>query len=190
MTQKELAALLGISGPAVSKLVKRGMPTDSLERAKRWRKRHLEPAMVKGSKFDPKAPAFPEIAEAERLALVVLQSLAEACSRLDQERILAPVRAAIRSLSPGDDLRMPAEVWIGLLQYAASDDVLRRVAAAGGVQTSRSIAEALSADPQKARWPPEEALELSADRYQYAAREDSQDLDVELSLADDDGYVL
>lgn len=49
MTKKELAALLGISGAMVTRLAKRGMPTDSLERAQRWRKRHLEPSRVKGN---------------------------------------------------------------------------------------------------------------------------------------------
>lgn len=52
MMKKELAALLGISGAMVSKLSKRGMPTDSLERAQRWRKRHLDPGRVKGTRFD------------------------------------------------------------------------------------------------------------------------------------------
>jgi hypothetical protein len=51
MQQKELATLLDISPAMVSRLAKRGMPTDSLERAERWRKRHLEPGRVKGSRF-------------------------------------------------------------------------------------------------------------------------------------------
>ena len=52
MQQNELAKLLGISPAMVSRLVKRGMPT-TLEGAQRWRKRHLEPGRVKGSRFDP-----------------------------------------------------------------------------------------------------------------------------------------
>jgi len=51
MQQKELASLLDISPAMVSRLAKRGMPTDTLERAERWRKRHLEPGRVKGSRF-------------------------------------------------------------------------------------------------------------------------------------------
>lgn len=50
MQQKELAMLLDISPAMVSRLAKRGMPTDSQERAERWRKRHLEPGRVKGSR--------------------------------------------------------------------------------------------------------------------------------------------
>ncbi len=57
MQQKELSKLLGLSPAMVSRLAKRGMPTDSLERAERWRRRHLEPGRVKGARFDPKQTA-------------------------------------------------------------------------------------------------------------------------------------
>ena len=56
MNQKELAAALGISGAMVSRLKKQGMPVDTPERAQRWRKRHLEPGRIKGSRFDPNRP--------------------------------------------------------------------------------------------------------------------------------------
>jgi hypothetical protein len=56
MNQKELAALLDISPAMVSRLKKQGMPVDTLERAQRWRKRHLEPGRIKGSRFDPNRP--------------------------------------------------------------------------------------------------------------------------------------
>lgn len=52
MKQKELAALLGVSTAMVSRHVKQGMPTDTLERAERWRKRHLEPSRIKGARYD------------------------------------------------------------------------------------------------------------------------------------------
>ena len=51
MKQYELAQQLGITPGMVSRLVKKGMPTDSLERAQRWRKRHLEPGRIKGARF-------------------------------------------------------------------------------------------------------------------------------------------
>lgn len=51
MNQKELAEALSISPAMVSKLAKRGMPTDSLERAQRWRGRHLEPGRVKANRI-------------------------------------------------------------------------------------------------------------------------------------------
>ena len=52
MTKTELAKQLGISASMVSRLARRGMPTDSLERAQRWRRRHLEPGRMKGVRFD------------------------------------------------------------------------------------------------------------------------------------------
>jgi predicted transcriptional regulator len=50
MTKKELARLLGVSASIVSRHAKAGMPTDTIERAQKWRKRHLEPARVKGAR--------------------------------------------------------------------------------------------------------------------------------------------
>jgi len=44
-----LAAMLGLSKSAVSKLKAQGMPTHSLEAAVEWRERHLNPAMIKRS---------------------------------------------------------------------------------------------------------------------------------------------
>ena len=52
MMKKELAAALGISAAMVTKLARRGMPTDTPERAERWRRRHLEPGRVKGVRAD------------------------------------------------------------------------------------------------------------------------------------------
>jgi phage terminase Nu1 subunit (DNA packaging protein) len=52
MTQKELAEALGITQAAVSKLARRGMPTDSVERASRWRRRHLQTGRMKGIRRD------------------------------------------------------------------------------------------------------------------------------------------
>lgn len=60
MTKSELAKMLGVSPSMVSRLAKRGMPVDSLERALRWRKRHLEPGRMKGQRYDPnEAPPKP-----------------------------------------------------------------------------------------------------------------------------------
>lgn len=63
MLKKELAQALGVSAAMVSKLAKRGMPTDSVERAERWRRRHLEPGRVKGVRYeDPKPPRADPVA--------------------------------------------------------------------------------------------------------------------------------
>lgn len=46
MKQSELCEALKLSKGQVSKLVARGMPTDSAENAEAWRRRNLEPMMV------------------------------------------------------------------------------------------------------------------------------------------------
>jgi hypothetical protein len=37
MTQAELGKALGVQQPCISKLIKRGMPSDSIEAAREWR---------------------------------------------------------------------------------------------------------------------------------------------------------
>ena len=46
MRQAELCEALGLSKGQVSKLVARGMPTESVEAAEAWRRRNLEPMMM------------------------------------------------------------------------------------------------------------------------------------------------
>lgn len=62
MLKKELAELLGISPAMVTKLAKIGMPTDTVEKAKRWRKLRLDPGRVKGVRFDPNKKPGPTFA--------------------------------------------------------------------------------------------------------------------------------
>ena len=62
ITQNELAAALGITPPAVTALKKRGMPTDSVERAQRWRNRHLQTGRMKGVRRIDKPAAGPQAA--------------------------------------------------------------------------------------------------------------------------------
>ena len=138
MTQKELAQALGITPSAVSRLARRGMPTDSLQRAQRWRKRHLEPGRVKGSRFDPAAasaeqtpapapaPALSPIENLVRLA-AKMQALAQAA---DAELIevggcvelvdLEPLRCAMRAW-PTEAIStappMPLRVWLALNEF-------------------------------------------------------------------------
>ena len=135
MLKKELAALLNISPAMVSRLAKRGMPTDNLERAQRWRKRHLEPGRVKGSRYDPNvtdtgqtlppgtagAGGAASLARAERHASATGEALAggdviEAAAMLDK------MRALLRRL-PGDARpRMPLLVWLALVDWVLIDD--------------------------------------------------------------------
>lgn len=69
MTGKELAEALGITPSAVSQLAKRGMPTDSVERANRWRRKHLQRGRMKGVRRDtlPALPAVPDVSPEQAL---------------------------------------------------------------------------------------------------------------------------
>lgn len=59
MTGKELAAGLGISQGMVSRLIAKGMPDDSIERARRWRNRHLQRGRMKGIRADTRVATPP-----------------------------------------------------------------------------------------------------------------------------------
>ncbi|MEO6321849.1 MAG: hypothetical protein ABIR56_14250 [Polaromonas sp.] len=84
MQQKQLAQLLDISPAMVSRLAKRGMPVDTLERAERWRKRHLEPGRVKGSRFGTSKATPLKTASPKRPALDMSDDdVATAGARLD-----------------------------------------------------------------------------------------------------------
>jgi hypothetical protein len=108
MTKKELAQLLGISGSMVTRLKKRGMPVDSLERAQRWRKRHLESGRMKGTRFNPdevrseKPNQMPPVANptdtvARAVAMLHIASIAnEAGQSIDF--MVPALRAALQSV--------------------------------------------------------------------------------------------
>lgn len=63
LTQIQLAAALGLSQPAVSQCVKQGMPTDSVEAARRWRECNLHPGRAKPAPHAPSRRALLEAAE-------------------------------------------------------------------------------------------------------------------------------
>lgn len=52
MKNKDLAKGLTLSPSAVTRLVQRGMPTDSVGAARKWRTKHLQAASVKGARID------------------------------------------------------------------------------------------------------------------------------------------
>lgn len=151
MTQKELAELLGISGAMVTKLVKRGMPTDSLERAQRWRKRHLEPGRVKGVRYDAKQkdqPAKPSAAPGARpttsasrpgaapapvASVATVERFARgtgaALAGSDQGQasdMLVRLRELLRALPDGARPCMPLRVWLALVDYMLEADAAVR----------------------------------------------------------------
>lgn len=62
MLKKDLACGLGVSAAMVTKLSKRGMPTDCIEHAKQWREKNLEPSRLKSNKGGEAIPARPGMA--------------------------------------------------------------------------------------------------------------------------------
>lgn len=140
MQQNELANLLGVSSAMVSKLKKQGMPVDDLDRAKRWRKRHLEPGRIKGSRFDPTKPVraminkpaaptpvaavLPDELMAEVEAAGV--DLDKALANGDQEwatvmvqQVRELLRKNAREFDPDDKSkpRLSLRVWVALCSY-------------------------------------------------------------------------
>lgn len=64
MLKQELADALNISAPMVSRLARRGMPTDSIASARRWREQNLEFSRRKEHRM-PSVPRRPARAERE-----------------------------------------------------------------------------------------------------------------------------
>lgn len=58
----------------VSRLAKRGMPVDCVDRAKRWRRRHIETGRMKGVRFDPKVDEQRQAALREAVQTATLQA--------------------------------------------------------------------------------------------------------------------
>lgn len=131
MLKKELAQLLGISPAMVTRLSQRGMPTDTLERAQRWRRRHLEPGRVKGNRFDAnytesrrvpaavQAPMHPARAHAQMLMNAAAEMLGCGTS-------IAPLIPALRTSLAGVPLSQRSLVS---LSVAVMDVLVQDVAA-------------------------------------------------------------
>ena len=119
MQQKELAAALGISPAMVSKLKKMSMPTDTVEKAQRWRKRHLEPGRIKGSRFDPTqatTPTAPKPAAPDKAAAAV-----PGVSVADFEAAVADVEAAGAELD--NALATGDEAWADVMLQQVRDSL-------------------------------------------------------------------
>jgi hypothetical protein len=112
MNGSEMAAALGLSPAMVSKLRKRGMPMDTVERAERWRKRHLNHLRSKGVRIDTPRPP----------AMMTVRRQAPAVGRAPTPDALdsfAELRSLVAGHSPNEAL--PADVVLEVRQ------VLRRV---------------------------------------------------------------
>lgn len=138
MLKKDLAQALGISGAMVSKLAKRGMPTDTLERAQRWRKRHLEPGRVKGVRMGTAAPAlaaFPEKTSRNGADVVpAIETMAQQAGDFwasfpnepEAVALLQELRPALRQMPDGANPRLPLRVWLFLGDYCLHDNAAVR----------------------------------------------------------------
>ena len=150
MQQKELASLLDISTAMVSRLVKRGMPTDTIERAERWRKRHLEPGRVKGSRADtiktvrlePEPPktikpqaapqVMPLVPDMEALGSLIDDALAKGNQYGAAVRAFQ-LRRLMRHITDNDcPVRLTLRVWVFLLDYMLHEEADVRSAIATG----------------------------------------------------------
>ncbi len=150
MLKKDLATLLGISGAMVTRLAKRGMPTDSLERAQRWRKRHLEPGRVKGVRFDGNyksseqaqptrpGPAIDHLAAATGLLNVAAAALsAGACI----DALIGALRAALAAVPEHERERL-------LLPVNVMDLLVADVAALLPASSNAPLADSEDTLPQ------------------------------------------
>jgi hypothetical protein len=141
MQQKELAKLLDISPSMVSRLVGQGMPTDTLDRAKKWRKRHLEPGRIKGSRYDPKhdqaaaavapVPSAPAAKPGASMRVLEAEALALNAALIngDQEEAterLAHLRCLFQEVPNDAQPRVPLRVWLALVDYVIHKDYILR----------------------------------------------------------------
>lgn len=129
MKQSDLATALGISQGMVSRHAKMGMPTDSVEAARRWRDRHLELARRKEYRGDmPPRAAAPRVdhgalERAGRSMALAAELLALGHFEWIRATLQADMRAVPPELRPG--LLLNFEVMDALVAdvVAAMDDV-------------------------------------------------------------------
>ena len=175
MLKKELARLLGVSESMVSRHAKQGMPIDSLERAQRWRRRHLEPGRIKGQRYDPKVekPATTKAVEVRCLGACIghLNQALQTGPVLHDAPVLANMRMALRHTpnwrGAADSLAMPVRVWVRLIAAVCSADAVasaRAMVQASNV-TAAQLADAMH-DGDAPPWAAGGLLEAACDLYE------------------------
>ena len=177
MLHKDLAKALGISGAMVSRLAKRGMPTDTVERAMRWRSRHLEPARTKawrmGAPRDEAAAAAPVALPTPAAALRQVYYLATLAAELlpvGQFAVIEPrLRAALRALPP----HCRGELMIACPDDGDAPGADACTAAAASPAIPLAVLDALTADVlaivREESGPEERAAELSDAEAEWMA---------------------
>jgi hypothetical protein len=125
MNGREMAEALGLSETMVSKLRRRGMPMDTVERARRWRRRHLEAPRTKGMRADTLGAVAPAPPAPPRPGEILLREFRRAAVFADpagRPRMVAPAPAAryMRALVAA----MPRADALALLDDLATCDVV------------------------------------------------------------------
>lgn len=119
MTGSELARKLGVTRQAISKLVRRGMPLDSVEAAQKWRAVHAPPrksiAVAEADKG--KTPFEDAMTRAER---------ARACEEYFYQ--------TLQKAAEAHDIRLTAKVGKDFLQAAKRAAEAEQIAIAAGIQ--------------------------------------------------------
>lgn len=175
MLKKELAQLLGVSESMVSRHAKKGMPTDSVERAQRWRRRHLEPGRIKGQRYDPKAKnaAITKAAEVPDIGVCIglLNQALQTGPVLHDAPVISNTRTALRNMpnwrGAADSLAMPVRVWVRLIAAVCSADAVdsaRAMVQASNV-TAAQLADAMH-DGDAPPWAAGGLLEAACDLYE------------------------
>lgn len=105
-----IARELGISAAAVTKLAKKGMPTDSADAARRWREANLNPL-----KMAPDPGPSPETLAQRANELARVAAVALAAHRFDM--VAGELRAALRAVpeSHRAQVSMPVDLWNALI---------------------------------------------------------------------------
>ena len=114
MNGKQMSNALGISPAMVSRLRKRGMPMDSVERAERWRNRHLEPARMKGARMD----TAPRTSVTRRSHASLTEELRQLFVGLSPNaplphEVATQARQAVRRMAFEEFQRLYADAWGG-----------------------------------------------------------------------------
>jgi len=127
ITREELAKALGVSRATISKDEKRGMPIDDVTRARRWRKKHLQPGRMKGVRRDT-------VPDAENFApspAAATADIDELCDDID------PEDADIRSYKGARERREHYQAELARMAYERECGQLMPV-----LEATRMMAEA------------------------------------------------
>ena len=113
-TQTEIAAELGISKAALSKLKKQGMPVHSADAARNWRSRNLHPGRIRN---DPGPSPRTLIERAEALIPLGLEALRAGRFELVADELRRALRAV--PFAHRDELRFAVDLFDALIGPAA-----------------------------------------------------------------------